>query len=133
MYITYMRIQNYRNLQDVEMTFHERANYIVGENAIGKSGLLRLISYMSAGRNVEEDDYADVTRPIIITLDLHLLQSEKEYFADTPGEHRQSLRVRMEMHVSDMYPHLYDDNSGEELPLELIRRLRYVSYSEVGS
>ena len=36
-----MRIQNYRNLQDVEMTFHERANYIVGENAIGKSGLLR--------------------------------------------------------------------------------------------
>lgn len=124
-----MRIQNYRNLQDVEMTFHERANYIVGENAIGKSGLLRLISYMSAGRNVEEDDYADVTRPIIITLDLHLLQSEKEYFADTPGEHRQSLRVRMEMHVSDMYPHLYDDNSGEELPLELIRRLRYVSYS----
>ena len=62
-----MRIQNYRNLQDVEMTFHERANYIVGENAIGKSGLLRLISYMSAGRNVEEDDYADVTRPIVIT------------------------------------------------------------------
>lgn len=124
-----MRIQNYRNLQDVEMTFHERANYIVGENAIGKSGLLRLISYMSAGRNVEEDDYADVTRPIVITLDLHLLHNEQEYFADTPDEHRQSLRVRMEMHVSDMYPHLYDDNSGEELPLELIRRLRYVSYS----
>lgn len=124
-----MRIQNYRNLQDVEMTFHESANYIVGENAIGKSGLLRLISYMSAGRNVEEDDYADVTRPIVITLDLHLLHNEQEYFADTPDEHRQSLRVRMEMHVSDMYPHLYDDNSGEELPLELIRRLRYVSYS----
>ncbi|MCI5658973.1 MAG: AAA family ATPase [Megasphaera elsdenii] len=129
MYLTYMRIQNYRNLQDVEMTFHEKANYIVGENAIGKSGLLRLISYMSDGRNVEEDDYADVTRPIVITMDLHLLQSEREHFADTPDERRQSVRVRMEMRVSDMYPHLYDDNSGEELPLELIRRLRYVSYS----
>ena len=34
MYIASMRIQNYRNLQDVEMTFHEKANYIVGENAI---------------------------------------------------------------------------------------------------
>ena len=129
MYLTYMRIQNYRNLQDVEMTFHQRANYIVGENAIGKSGLLRLISYMSDGRNVEEDDYADVTRPIIITMELNLLQSEKEYFADTPDERRQSVRIRMEMRVSDMYPHLYDDHSGEELPLELIRRLRYVSYS----
>ena len=37
-----MRIQNLSNLQDVDMTFHEKANYIVGENAIGKSGLLRL-------------------------------------------------------------------------------------------
>ena len=122
-------IQNYRNLQDVEMIFHKRANYIVGENAIGKSGLLRLISYMSDGRNVEEDDYADVTRPIIITMNLNLLQSEQEYFADTPDERRQSVRIRMEMRVSDMYPHLYDDHSGEELPLELIRRLRYVPYS----
>ena len=63
MYITHMRIQNYRNLQDVDMTFHEKANYIVGENAIGKSGLLRLLAYMSDGRNVDEDDYADPSQP----------------------------------------------------------------------
>jgi len=121
MYIASMRIQNYRNLQDVEMTFHEKANYIVGENAIGKSGLLRLLAYMSDGRNVDEDDYADPSQPII--------ESDKEYFADKPEEHRETLRIRMEMHISDMYPHLYLDESGEELPLELIRRLRYVSYS----
>ena len=57
---------------------------------------------------------------------LHLLESDKEYFADKPEEHRETLRIRMEMHISDMYPHLYLDESGEELPLELIRRLRYV-------
>ncbi|WP_293986256.1 ATP-dependent endonuclease [uncultured Megasphaera sp.] len=129
MYITYLRIQNYRNLRDVEMTFHEKANYIVGENAIGKSGLLRLISYVSDGRNVEEDDYADVTKPIVITLALHLMRSEKEHFAADPEEHRQEVRLRMEMRVSDISPKLYDDVTGEELPLELIRRLRYVSYS----
>ena len=86
MYITHMRIQNYRNLQDVDMTFHEKANYIVGENAIGKSGLLRLLAYMSDGRNVDEDDYADPSQPIIITMGLHLLESDKEYFADKPDE-----------------------------------------------
>ncbi|WP_370850423.1 ATP-dependent endonuclease [Megasphaera sp.] len=129
MYITYLRIQNYRNLRDVEMTFHEKANYIVGENAIGKSGLLRLISYVSDGRNVEEDDYADVTKPIVITLALHLMRSEKEHFAADPEEHRQEVRLRMEMRVSDISPKLYDDVTGEALPLELIRRLRYVSYS----
>ena len=111
------------------MTFHEKANYIVGENAIGKSGLLRLLAYMSDGRNVDEDDYADPSQPIVITMGLHLLESDKEYFADKPDEHRQNLRIRMEMHISDMYPHLYLDDTGEELPLELIRRLRYVSYS----
>ncbi len=111
------------------MTFHEKANYIVGENAIGKSGLLRLISYVSDGRNVEEDDYADVTKPIVITLALHLMRSEKEHFAADPEEHRQEVRLRMEMRVSDISPKLYDDVTGEELPLELIRRLRYVSYS----
>lgn len=129
MYITYLRIQNYRNLQDVEMTFHEKANYIVGENAIGKSGLLRLMSYVSNGRNVEEDDYADVTKPIVITMEVHVLENEKEYFADTPDKHFLSHRLRLEMHVRDIYPHLYDEKTGQELPLELIRRLRYVTYS----
>ena len=104
MYITHMRIQNYRNLQDVDMTFHEKANYIVGENAIGKSGLLRLLAYMSDGRNVDEDDYADPSQPIIITMGLHLLESDKEYFADKPDEHRQDLRIRMEMHSAICIP-----------------------------
>ena len=49
MHIHYMHIENYRNLTDVEMTFHEKANYLVGENAIGKSGFLRLLSVMSEG------------------------------------------------------------------------------------
>ena len=54
-----MHIENYRNLTDVEMTFHEKANYLVGENAIGKSGFLRLLSVMSEGFGIREDDYAD--------------------------------------------------------------------------
>ena len=48
-YIRYIRIENYRNFRDVEMTFHEKANYLVGENAIGKSSFLRLLKLMSEG------------------------------------------------------------------------------------
>ena len=43
MYITSMRIQNYRNFKDITMAFHPLANYLVGENDIGKSGFLRLL------------------------------------------------------------------------------------------
>ena len=37
MYITSMRIQNYRNFKDITMAFHPLANYLVGENDIGKA------------------------------------------------------------------------------------------------
>ena len=47
MYLSSMRIQNYRNFKDITMTFHPLANYLVGENDIGKSGFLRLLSYMA--------------------------------------------------------------------------------------
>lgn len=129
MYIQYMRIQNYRNFKDVEMTFHEKANYLVGENAIGKSGLLRLLSLLSKGFGILEDDYANPDKPIIVTIDLQLLYSEKEYFSDLPEEHRTSVRIRMEKRVEDVYPSLYDDETGEKMPLSMIRRIRLVSYS----
>lgn len=126
MYIKSMHIENYRNLVDVYMTFHEKANYLVGENAIGKSGFLRLLSMMSQGGGFQEEDYADPEKPIMITIQLHMLDSDSEYFADSPSRHIQDISVRMEVHVSDIYPRLYQVDTGEELPLTLIRRIRYI-------
>ncbi|KMO86035.1 ATP-dependent endonuclease [Megasphaera cerevisiae DSM 20462] len=131
MNITYMRIQNYRNFKDVEMTFHEKANYLVGENAIGKSGFLRLLSRMSAGSGITEEDYADVSLPVIITMGLHLLRNHQEYFVGFPDEHKETIRIRMEKPVEEIFPHVYDDDTGEELPLNTMRRIRYISYSFV--
>ena len=37
MYISDVRIENYRTFQDVTFHFDSRANYIVGDNNIGKS------------------------------------------------------------------------------------------------
>lgn len=129
MHIRYMRIENYRNLVDVEMTFHEKANYLVGENAIGKSGFLRLLSVISKGVGIREEDYADPAKPIVITLELHLLDSEGEYFAAFPDQRRASVSVRMEKRVEEIYPRIYDAESGEELPLDLIRCIHYIPNS----
>ena len=131
MYITHMRIQNYRNFKDITMAFHPLANYLVGENDIGKSGFLRLLSYMASAWTLPEIDYHDPKQPIRITLALHLLEGEEEYFADAPTDHLQEIRVRLEMKVTDICPHLYNADTNEELPLEYIRRLRYVSYSAI--
>ena len=95
MYITKMRIQNYRNFKDLSMTFHPLANYLVGENDIGKSSFLRLVSYLTRARNVEEIEYDDPRQPIRIDLEVQLLEGKEEYFADTPDDHRQAIRVRL--------------------------------------
>lgn len=126
MYIQSMRIQNYRNLTDVTMTFHAEANYLVGENAIGKSSFLRLLQLMSTGRGFQEDDFGTTAEPIRITLCLQLLQHQTEAFVDTPTEHRLAITVQMVQAIQDIYPHLYDATTGEELPLFLIRRIRYI-------
>lgn len=124
-----MRIQNYRNFKDVEMIFDEKANYLVGENAIGKSGFLRLLALMSEGVGAGETDYNDPDEPIIITLELQLLYNKKEYFSDLPDLHRPTVRFRMEKHIEDIYPILYEDETNEVLPLSAIRRIRYLAYS----
>ena len=118
-------------MTDVEVTFHEKANYLVGENAIGKSGVLRLLSVMSEGFGIREDDYADPARPIVITLEMHLLRSQNEYFAAFPDERRETMKVRLEKRVEEIYPRLYDAERNEELPLDLIRCIHYLPNSVV--
>lgn len=56
MYISDVRIENYRTFQDVTFHFDSRANYIVGDNNIGKSNFLsflkRLPMDMDSGKRI---------------------------------------------------------------------------------
>ncbi len=130
-YIRYMRIENYRNFTDVSMTFHEQANYLVGENAIGKSGFLQLLSVLSEGVGIRESDYADPNKPIVITLEVHLFSLENEYLAAFPELRRNNVKIRVEKRVEEIYPRLYDLETQEQLPLDLIRCIHYIPNSAV--
>lgn len=46
MFMEWIQIENYRNLVDVELHFHNDINYFVGENAVGKSNFLDLLEQM---------------------------------------------------------------------------------------
>jgi len=62
----WIQIENYRNLVDVELHFHNDINYFVGENAVGKSNFLDLLEQMMNVRGFQESDFADVNKPIRI-------------------------------------------------------------------
>lgn len=47
MHLKQLKINNYRNLEDLSMTFSEKINCFVGENGVGKTNILDTIYYLS--------------------------------------------------------------------------------------
>ena len=82
MKITHIKIKNYRNLDGVEIFFHPDINFIVGENNLGKSNLLKLLNILFYKNNFNEDDFYDNSKPIEIHLSLYLAEVEKGIFDD---------------------------------------------------
>ena len=47
MYLRKIHVENYRNLENLELSFHHDVNYFVGENAVGKSNFLDLFQMIT--------------------------------------------------------------------------------------
>ena len=84
MYIKWMHIENYRNLADVTLSFHNDINYFVGENAVGKSNFLDLLEIIMECHGFIESDFTDVNKPIRIDFEISLgeLNYKSMYTAD---------------------------------------------------
>ena len=57
MYIQNIKIKNYRNFSDFEMTFKDGLNVIVGSNNSGKTNLLKVIEIMTGPDTLTVHDF----------------------------------------------------------------------------
>lgn len=130
MFVKYVRVKNYRSFKDVEIFFQEHANYLVGENSIGKSSFLRLLSLLSSGIGLDETDYADPQQPVVIVAEI-VMHEAGEKFLDEKEERLFQVRLRLEKRIEEIFPRLYNDIDGTELPLDIIRRFRYIFHSSI--
>lgn len=80
MKINSIKIKNFRNLNDVQISFHPDTNYIIGENNIGKSNLLFLMNALFSGKGFDESDFTNADNPIEIELSLRLVEEEIGFF-----------------------------------------------------
>lgn len=62
MRISKLRIENYRNLDDVAISFDEDVTYIVGENNLGKTNVLDLLNTIFNQATIGEEDFADTEK-----------------------------------------------------------------------
>lgn len=62
MRISKLRIENYRNLDGVSISFDEDVTYIVGENNLGKTNVLDLLNTIFNQAMISEEDFADTEK-----------------------------------------------------------------------
>lgn len=82
MKLKYFHIWNYKNLNDVEIHLNDNINFLVGENDLGKSNFLELMSTLFNKRNFKEDDFCDINKEIKIEFKIKLAQCEIGAFDD---------------------------------------------------
>ena len=130
MYIKWMHIENYRNLADVTLSFHNDINYFVGENAVGKSNFLDLLEIVMECHGFNEHDFTDVYKPIRIGFELSLGElNYKSMFTPNEGT---TYRLRLEQVVQEVYPRLYSvtDKGVEPMALSMIRHALYMCHRD---
>lgn len=130
MYIKWMHIENYRNLADVTLSFHNDINYFVGENAVGKSNFLDLLEIVMECYGFNEHDFTDVHKPIRIDFELSLGElNYKSMFTPNEGP---IYRLRLEQVVQEVYPRLYSmtDKGIEPMALSMIRHALYMCHRD---
>ena len=130
MYIKWMHIENYRNLADVTLSFHNDINYFVGENVVGKSNFLDLLEIIMECQGFNEYDFTDVHKPIRIDFELSLGElNYKSMFTPNEGP---TYRLRLEQVVQEVYPRLYSvtDKGVEPMALSMIRHALYMCHRD---
>ncbi len=100
-------IHNYRNLDGVTIHFNPESNYVVGENNIGKSNLLDLITIVCHAKSFQESDYLDPSLPIAIeiTISQRFFQSQEKQNAKNQHDYIEH-KLRLNQYITDTCPRL---------------------------
>ena len=62
MVITRVRAENFKNLDNVDITLNDKVNVLYGKNAQGKTNLLEAIAYLGSGKAFRTQKTAELVR-----------------------------------------------------------------------
>lgn len=101
MYIQNIKIKNYRNFADFEMTFKDGLNVIIGSNNSGKTNLLRAIELMADPDSITIHDFNKNT----------ILNNFEELYK------KQAPEIEIEYQI---YHEIYEGNTNDESIMKLL-------------
>jgi len=129
MKLTKITVSNYRNLNDITITLNTDCNYIIGENNLGKSNLLSLLTAVFGGKSIDDKDYLDPDKPVDITLEIKLLPNEIGFFGDNFSPDDSSLiRIRYFKLIGEAYPTVVSADTNEAIQIKHLRKMNFMKY-----
>lgn len=134
MKIVRIKVKNYRNIEGVEVVFNPDCNFIIGENNLGKSNFLKLLTTVFNAKGFEEKDYCDQDAPIEVEIDIRLSTEEQGFFGDNfSPEDSSLLKLRYYQSIQEAYPSIVSADTNESIPLRQMRKVNFLKYETTAS
>jgi len=132
MKIIYLKIENYRNLSGLEIHLNPHNNFIVGENNLGKSNFLQLLSTLFTRKSFKRDDFTEITDPIEVAFTLELEEVEIGLFDDLfdPTD-ASKINIKAIQNTIDDPIDFWHVESNTRIPASMVKFLNFLYYDSV--
>jgi putative ATP-dependent endonuclease of OLD family len=137
MQITRVTIDNYRNLDGVEVVLDRNVSFLIGENELGKSNFLDLLDTIFNRRSFSEEDFLHLGEPIRVEFSLLLSELERGNFEDIFDPMRsERINVAAKQEYSEIGEWITflwkeGEESSVEIPPALFRRVNFIRYDSL--
>ncbi len=132
MKIISLKIKNYRNLSGLEIQLNPNNNFIVGENNLGKSNFLQLLSTVFTRKSFYQDDFTQITNPIEVDFTLQLEEVEIGIFDDLfdPADENK-INIKAIQNTIDDPIDFWHLESNTRIPASMVKFLNFLYYDSV--
>lgn len=134
MRVVELQVDNYRNLNGLSFEMSPDVSFIIGENNLGKTNLLRLMNTVLSGSRFSRDDFSDVNNSVGIVVTFELSEEEVGVFGDifdSSNHLRATFKVHQEDPESDL--EVLHVGTGAEVPVRSLRQSNFHLYESVAA
>lgn len=132
MKIKNIKIENFRNLDQLAVDFSSTINYIVGENNIGKSNLLYCLNKIFNAKSFEKKDFKNIDKEIKINFTLSLNEDEIGIFDDlVDPQNSNIINIYACQENYEEYLKFYHKETDEPISNSIIRKTNVINYDSL--
>ncbi len=126
MIIKSISFKNYRNLDGIKVFLDGRANYIIGDNGVGKTNFLDALTALFLLKSFKASDFFDVNKSIIIKLTVEFTKEETVKYSLNESVFRIEAEQRLNSALKFKFSH-----SGERVFPEILNSVNFINYGKL--